>query len=102
MFQIFKCHITDHLLGVNAHICKVKAERDQINKCKLKWVLEYPNPCDCTDVVIGGFNVWISERRSVPNSADSLLISDDINAIRRHYGLQCDKERKFTNCKPPT
>ena len=51
-------------------------------------------------MIIGGFNTWIHERRFVPNSADSPLVSDDIDAIRRHYGLQCDKESKFTNWKP--
>ena len=63
-------------------------------------MLDYPNPCKCTSVVIGGFNTGIHERRFVPNSADSPLVSDDIDAIRGHYGLQCDKESKLTNCKP--
>ena len=74
----------------------MRAERDQINKCKLKWVLEYPNPCECTSVVMGRFNTWIPERLFAPVAVDRPLVSDDIKAIRRHYWSQCDKESKFT------
>ena len=43
---------------------------------------------------MGGFSTWKAERLSAPVAVDRPLISDDINAIRRHYGLQCDG--KFT------
>ena len=101
LFPIYKWNITDYFFSVNAYICRVRAERDQINKCqfKLKWVLEYPNPCECTSVVMGGFNTLIAERLFAPVAVDRPLVSDDIKALRRHYGLQCDKESKFTNSR---
>ena len=75
----------------------MRAERDQTSKCKLKWVLEYPNPCECTSVAMGGFNIRRIPERLVapPGAVESPLVSDDIHAIRKHYGLQCDKEGKF-------
>ena len=46
---------------------------------------------------MGEFNTWIAERLFAPVAVDRPLVSDDIDAIRRHYGLQCDG--KFTNSR---
>ena len=44
---------------------------------------------------MGGVNKWTPIRPFVPVYALSPLLSDDINAIRMHYGLQCNKESKY-------
>ena len=49
---------------------------------------------------MGGMNTWTPIRPFVPTYYDSLLLSDDINKIREHYGLKCVDKSKFTSrCK---
>ena len=43
---------------------------------------------------MGGFNTRIPERLVAPVAVRIPLVSDDIYAIRNHYGLYCDKELK--------
>ena len=48
---------------------------------------------------MGGLNTWTPIRPFLPKYYDSPLLSDDINEIREHYGLNCDEDRKFTFSK---
>ena len=94
---VFFFNFSDHLINVNAYICEVRPEREHTKKCKLKWILESPTPCDCTSVVMGGFNTRIPERLCAPVAVDNPLVSDDINSIRKHYGLQCYEQSKLSH-----
>ena len=85
---------TDHYLRTNAYICEVGSERNENNE--YRWVLPYSNPCECTSVIMGGVNTWTPIRPFLPVYAVSPLISDDINAIREHYGIKCEGESKLT------
>ena len=71
----------------------VGREKNQFKEWK--WVLPYPDPCGCTEVIMGGMNTWTPVRPFEPTYADSPLLSDDINAIRDHYQLDCDGDSKF-------
>ena len=84
--------LTDYIIVVDAHICEVGRERDQHNEWK--WVLPYPNPCECTSVIMGGLNTWTPIRPFIPVYVKSPLFSDDVNEIREHYGLACDANGK--------
>ena len=81
-------------MKVNAYICEVGQERNANNDWR--WVLPYPNPCECTSVIMGGVNTWTPIRPFVPTYVLSPLISHDIKAIRAHYGLECDEVGKFS------
>ena len=80
---------------MDAYICEVGREKNQHNEWK--WVLPYPNPCECTEVIMGGINTWTPIRPFVPTYAESPLLSNDVNAIREHYGLKCDTESKYSS-----
>ena len=57
----------------------------------MKWVLSYPKPCDCTEVILGGGSLkWPPKRLYTPVLVDRPLVSDDIDEIRKYYGLKCD------------
>ena len=43
---------------------------------------------------MGGMNTWTPIRPFVPTYADTPLLSEDVKAIRMHYGLKCN-EGKF-------
>ena len=78
-------------MKVNGHVCKIGREVDRNNHCKVKWVLSYPKPCDCTEVIVGGGSLkWPPKRSYVPVLVDRPLESDDIDEIRKHFGLKCD------------
>ena len=87
-------------MNIKGYTCKLTPERDQKDpeKCKVIWVLNYPNPCECTSVVMGGFNTRIPDRSFVPGSAYTPFLSDDISIIREHYGILCDDRSKFLAC----
>ena len=82
------------MIGIHSYTCKVTAERDQLNKCKVKWVLDYLDPCECTRLAIGGFTLWIPQRQYTPVFAESPLVSDDISKFRMHYGIECEEGSK--------
>ena len=84
---------TAYLIQVKSYTCEVGSERNQFNEWK--WVLPYPNLCECTRVIMGGLNTWTPIRPFVPKHYDSPLLSDDINEIREYYGLNCDEQCKF-------
>ena len=44
---------------------------------------------------MGGMNTWTPIRQYIPVYVESPLLSDDVNAIREHYGLTCDTESKL-------
>ena len=87
---------TDNFLEVKAYICEVGNEINANNEWQ--WVLPFQKPCECTSVVMGGINTWIPTREFVPVYALNLLVSDNINEIREHYNLTCDKQSKFSKC----
>ena len=87
-------NISDQLMKIHAYICKVSAERDQFNQCKVKWFLDYPNPCECTKLVIGGFTTWSPNRHFTPVYSEHPLLSDDISVFRMHYGIECRVKSK--------
>ena len=80
-------------MQVNTHICEVGRVRDQYKVWKL--VLPYPDPCGCTEVIMGGMNTWTPIRSFEPTYVESPLLSDDIKAIRDHYQLVCDDNGKL-------
>ena len=100
LILFFFLNQTGQLLLVQAFTCEVGRERNQHNEWM--WVLPYPNPCECTSVIMGGLNTWTPIRPFVPVYAKTPLLSDDINTIREHYKLQCDEESKYydINLKP--
>ena len=67
-------------------------ERNQLDEWK--WVLPYLDPCGCTRVIMGGMNTWTPIRTYVPTYADSPFWSEDMKAIRMHYGLECGEKGK--------
>ena len=80
---------TGYLVEVHAHICEVGNEINQHNEWK--WVLPYPDPCSCTSVIMGGVNTWTPVRHFVPTYTDTPLLSEDVEEIRMHYGLECNE-----------
>ena len=54
-----------------------------------RWVLPYKDPCKCTKVRFGGMNIDTPKRSFDPVYVNKPLVSDDIEKIRDHYGLQC-------------
>ena len=90
-------YFTGHCLKVNAYICEVGRERNANNEWR--WVLPYPNPCECTSVIMGGVNTWTPIRPFVPVYVLSPLLSNNIEAIRTHYGLECDEKSKLSYIK---
>ena len=78
-----------YLVQVNANICEVGRERNQYNEWK--WVLPYPDPCSCTKIIMGGMNTWTPIRPFVPTYVNTPLLSEDLKAIRSHYGLECNE-----------
>ena len=80
------------IIYVHGHICEVGREKDETNIWM--WVLPYPDPCLCTEVIMGGMNTWTPIRPFKPVYASTPLISDDMQKIRKHYNLKCDKEGK--------
>ena len=60
-----------------------------------RWVLPYPNPCECTSVIMGGMNTRTPIRPFVPVYAVIPLVAHDINLIREHYALKCEEQSKF-------
>ena len=83
---------TEQMLRTKAFTCNVNAERDQLNKCKVIWMLDYLNPCECTSVVMGRFNTGTPRRQFTPVTTERPLISDNIKTIRMHYGIVCEEE----------
>ena len=77
-----------NLLHVGAHICEVGRERDESSTWR--WVLPYQHPCDCTEVIMGGVNTWTPIRPFKPTYVNTPLLSDDVDEIRKHYGLDCN------------
>ena len=54
-------------------------------------MLSYPKPCECTEVIMGGGSLkWPPKRLYTPVLVDRPLVSNDIEEIRKHYGLKCD------------
>ena len=80
---------TGHLTRVDANTCEVANERNRHNEWK--WVLPYPNPCGCTKIIMGGMNTWTPIRPFVPTYVETPLLSHDVDEIRRHYRLKCNK-----------
>ena len=109
-FYILNSMFSDQFIRIHAHTCEVRAirihantckgraERDQSHVSKVKWVLDYPYPCECTRVVIGGFTRGTPKRQyyHTPVYAESPLVSDDISEFRRHYGIECEEESKWS------
>ena len=78
-------------MRVGGHVCKLGQEVDLKNHCQVKWVLSYPRPCECTEIIMGGGSLkWPPKRSYEPVLVDDPLESDDIHEIRRYYGLQCN------------
>ena len=73
---------------MGAHICEVGRERDESNTWR--WVLPYQHPCECTKIIMGGVNTWTPIRPFKPTYVNTPLLSDDVDKIRKHYGLDCD------------
>ena len=46
---------------------------------------------------MGGVTTWTPVRPFVPAYVPSPLTSNDIIAIRAHYGLECDEKGNFSN-----
>ena len=49
---------------------------------------------------MGGLNTWTPIRPFVPTYYNSPLLSDNINEIREHYGLDCNDESKLASNVP--
>ena len=103
MFRYVFCHLcfnfkfenfdfSDYFIKVNASICEVGREKNEDNVWK--WVLPYPDPCVCTRVIMGGMDTWKPIRPIVPAFTETPLLSNDVNAIRAHYGLRCETGSK--------
>ena len=71
---------------VRAHYCDVGREKDLHGNWR--WVLPYRDPCKCTKVRLGGMNIDTPERSFNPVYVNEPLVSDNIEKIRDHYGLQ--------------
>ena len=95
MNKNFIMHVfsTGFLVQVKGYTCEVGNERNLDNEWK--WVLPYPDPCECTSVIMGGMNTWTPTRPFVPTYADTPLLSEDVKTIRKHYKLNCN-EGKLT------
>ena len=87
LFSVWKCHISGRQFQVRAIHCYAGKEKDGSNNWR--WVLPYKDPCACTSVRIGGLNTVTPKRAFEPTYTKELLISDDVEKIREHYGLQC-------------
>ena len=83
-----------YCIQVQTHICEVGREKDENNTWM--WVLPYPDPCLCTEIIMGGMNTWTPIRPFKPVYAYSPLISDDVEKIREHYKLHCEGMILFT------
>ena len=77
-------------INAQAHICEVGREKDGTNAWM--WTLPYPDPCLCSQVIMGGMNTWTPIRLFKPTYVYSPLISDDVKKIRTHYNLKCEEE----------
>lgn len=88
-FDIYK----GYLLQVEAYTCYIGRDRDGSNEWRR--LLSYLNQCECTEVAIGGLNTWTPVRPLVPIYAKTPLFSEDVNSIREHYNIYCDKTSKF-------
>ena len=87
---------TGQLLQVNSNICEAGSEGNQNQEWR--WILPYADRCQCSKVVMGGFNTWTPNRPFLPAYAASPLLSNNIDTIRGHYGLKCRTEGKCQNC----
>ena len=81
-----------YIIYAHGHICEVGREKDETDTWM--WVLPYPNPCLCTEIIMGGMNTWTPIRPFKPVYASTPLISDDVEKIRKHYNLKCEKQGK--------
>ena len=99
-FYIIELMFSDQLLTIRAYTCKISAERDQFDKCKVIWVLDYQNPCECTKVAIGGFTTPTPNRQYTPVHAERPMVSENIDAFRMHYGTECGEESKCHSLLP--
>ena len=62
-----------------AHVCYAGNEPDSSGK--MRWVLPYRNPCDCTEIRLGGVNMQAPQRPFQPRYLNSFVITDDIKEI---------------------
>ena len=78
-------------MKIGGHVCKLGQEVDLKNHCQVKWVLSYPRPCECTEIIMGGGSLkWPPKRSYEPVMVDHPLVSDNIDEIRKYYGLKCN------------
>ena len=83
----FVINIPGPNLQVRAHHCYVGRERDANNQWL--WVLPYEDPCLCTSIRLGGMNIDTPERHFNPVYKLAPWVSEDLQAIRLYYGLEC-------------
>ena len=84
---------TGQVIPMEAYTCELGRERGQFDG--LKWILDYPNPCECTRVIIGGLNTRIPKRPFVHMAVDTSLVSENIYEIRDQFNLKCGEEGTF-------
>ena len=86
-----------HVTGghqVHAHDCTVGREKDAQNHWH--WVLSHEDPCACTSISFGGWNMVPPERSYDPVYVEKQILSANVEEIRMHYSFKCEG-KKTTN-----
>ena len=81
----YMCYVTictDLLMHVHSKVCEVGRERNQLNEWK--YVLAYPNICECTQMIMGGIITWTPKRSFTPMYGDNILL------IMNNFRRQCE------------
>ncbi len=78
--------------------CEVGQEPDPAKNNKMRWVLPYKDPCQCTNIIQGGLNTITPRRPFKPHYIDTPLVTSDISKIRKHYNLDCLSKLFLQNC----
>ncbi|XP_072016914.1 uncharacterized protein [Amphiura filiformis] len=79
--------VCESMVPVRAHyVCEVGREKEGK---RWRWVLPYSDPCRCTQIRFGGSNAYTPKRTFDPGYVDNPLFGDDVEKIRKHYGLDC-------------
>ena len=78
---------TGHQSQVQALRCYAGREKDSGNNWR--YVLPYEDPCLCTSLRLGGWNTVTPKRSFDPLYADEVIITDDVEKIRKFFGVKC-------------
>ncbi|XP_072017273.1 uncharacterized protein [Amphiura filiformis] len=92
MLQLL-CILPENWIHVRAHVCEVGQERDKKNVWR--WFLSDKDPCSCTSIRLGGFNVdttGLAFESEYKKYVDIPWFGDGEEKIRNHYNLNCNEE----------